>query len=104
MDDPTAGQRLAVVDETVVVAEAFEDLWVDDMGGAEPATAEVDPGDVAARDTRVDDLHAELGNATWHSACGALGYHYVAPDALVSPHTVRFNNCIPWDPHQNSYI
>lgn len=45
--------------------EAFEDFRVDEIGGAEPATVEVNPRDVAACDAHVHDLDRVRRYATW---------------------------------------
>lgn len=70
-------KRLAVVDQTVVEAEALEDAGVDEAGGAEPAAAEVDAGDVAPGDADVYDLHRVSRYSVGQRLRRALAHHYV---------------------------
>ncbi|KAH7857101.1 hypothetical protein Vadar_009008 [Vaccinium darrowii] len=76
-DAVAVNQRLPVVNEAVVVTEAFEDAGVDETGGAEPAAAEVDAGDVTAGDTDVHDFNRVGWDAVWEGWCRALVNHYV---------------------------
>ncbi|CAK9186944.1 unnamed protein product, partial [Ilex paraguariensis] len=68
-------ERLAVIDKAIVEAEALEDLRVDEAGGAERATVEVDAGDVTAGGAHVRDLHRICGYAVGKGRCGALVYN-----------------------------
>lgn len=70
-------EGVAVVNEAVVEAEALEDSGIDEAGGAEPAAAEVDGGDVAARDADVHYLHRVRGDAVGQRLGGALADHYI---------------------------
>lgn len=51
-------QRLSVVNKAVIVAKALEYLGVDEANRAEPATVEVNSGDVTASGTHVHDLNS----------------------------------------------
>lgn len=85
---PTVKQRLAIVDDAVVEAEALEDVGVDEAGWAEPAAAEVDGGDVAAGDARVHDLHRVRRDPVRQRLRRTLADHYVRLGTFVAPYPV----------------
>lgn len=88
----TISQGLAVIDEAFVVAKPPEDLGVDKVGRAKPATAQMNAGDVTTTDADVHDLNSIGGNTTWEWGCGALIHHNVRPGTLFSPYSVRFHH------------
>jgi hypothetical protein len=89
----TVLQGFPVIHEAVVVGKPLEDLGVDEMGGAEPTTGQMNAGDVATSDAHIHYLHRVGGNATRECRRGALGHHYVFFAAFFSPHSVRFYHC-----------
>ncbi|KAL4383578.1 hypothetical protein GQ457_15G006930 [Hibiscus cannabinus] len=76
LDSSAIDQGFAVVDETVVVAQALEHFWVDKMSRAEPAAGYVNSRDVAARGTDVEDFDRVGRNAAREWGSGPLVYHY----------------------------
>lgn len=77
-------QRLAVVDETVVVVNTLEDSWIYPLSRAEPTAVDVYPRNYASRHTLVRYLY----HVTWYSVRHWLRYclvhHYVRTLALIS--------------------
>lgn len=71
-DGVAVNEGVAVVDKAVVVMEAFEEVGVDEPGGAEPTAAEMDAGDVAAGGANVHDFNCVSWDATWEGICGTL--------------------------------
>ena len=57
-ENVTGYQRLSVVYKAVVVAKPLENFGVDEASGAEPATVEVNSGDVTPSGTHVHDLNS----------------------------------------------
>lgn len=57
-------KRLPIIDETIVKMKALENARVNKACRAKPATAEMDAGDVTARDTDVHNLHCVRGYPT----------------------------------------
>lgn len=92
-ESATIHQGLAIVHKAIIIAKALEDLWVDEMSRAEPATVEVNAIDVAPGYTHVHDLNGVGGNATWEWACRSLVYHYIWLGTLFTPNSVWFLHC-----------
>lgn len=90
----TVDQGPAIIDETVVVTEALEELGVDEACRAEPAASEVYFRDVATTDTHIHYLYCVGWNATWKRCCGALVDHYIRLAAFLTPYSVRFHSFI----------
>lgn len=83
-ESATCYQRLSVVYKAVVVAEALEYLGVDEASGAEPATVEVNSGDVTASGAHVHDLDSVSRYATGKRGSGSLTHHYISAGTLFS--------------------
>lgn len=77
-------QRFPVVDETVVVVNPLENSRVNQLDGAEPTAADVDPRDVASRHALVRDLHSVTGYSVGHRFGRCLVHHNVRLLALLS--------------------
>lgn len=90
---PTILQGFAVIDQAIVVAKPLEDLGVDEVGRAEPATVQMNAGDVATSEADIHDLDRVGGNATRECRCGALIHHNVRHRTLSSRNSVRFYHC-----------
>jgi hypothetical protein len=85
-------QRLSIVNKAVIVAKALEYLGVDEANRAEPATVEVNSGDVTTSGTHVRDLNSVSRYATGKRGCGSLTYHYISAGTLFS-YPVRLLHC-----------
>lgn len=70
-------QRLPVVDETVIIVNTLENPRVNQLNGAEPTAADVDPRDVASRHALVRDLHGVTGYSVGHRFGRCLVHHNV---------------------------
>lgn len=53
----------------------------------------MDPWDVTATHTYVQDFHCVGRNAAWQWGGGSLVYHYVSFATLLSPHPIGFRHC-----------
>lgn len=73
----TINKRLPIVDETIVKMQALEYTRVNKTSRAEPTAAEMDTGDVTARDTDVHYLHCVRGYPTGQRCCGSLIYNNI---------------------------
>jgi len=91
-ENATSYQRLSIVYKAVVVAEPLEYLGVDEASRAEPATVEVNPGDVTSSGTHVHDLNSVGRYATRERSCGSLTYHNISACTLFSD-PARFFHC-----------
>lgn len=77
-------QRLAVVDETVVVVNTLEHSRVYQLSRAEPPAAHVDPRYLAPRHTLVRYLHRVTRYSVRQRFGCCLVHHNVRPLALLS--------------------
>ena len=85
-------QRLAVVHKAVIVSKPLEHSRVDQRGGAEPSTGQMNAANVTAGDTHIHDLHRVSRNATRQRCRGALVNHNVRPATLLPPNPIRLHN------------
>ncbi|CAD5165469.1 unnamed protein product, partial [Musa acuminata subsp. malaccensis] len=82
----TGGEGCAIVDETVVEAEAAEEEGVYEAGGAEPAAPHVDVRHRAPRWARVQDLHRVRRDPIWQRRRRPLVQQDVVLGAFLLPH------------------
>lgn len=83
------GEGCAIVDETVVEAEAAEEEGVYEAGRAEPAAPHVDVRHRAPRRARVQDLHRVRRDPIWQRRRRPLVQQDVVLGAFLLPHPLH---------------
>ncbi|KAK6920481.1 hypothetical protein RJ641_014159 [Dillenia turbinata] len=68
----TVGERLAIVNKTVIVSKTLEDFRVNESSGAEPATGQVNPRNVTTSRASIHDLNGVGWDSTWEWCGGTL--------------------------------
>lgn len=89
-EDRAIEQGLAIIDKAIVVAKPLEDVRVDEVGRAEPSTAQTNAGDVAACEAHIHYLYCVGGNSTWEWGCGSLAHFYVLLATPFPPYPLCF--------------
>lgn len=86
----TINQGFAIINKTVIVGKALEDLWIDEMSRAKPSTVDMNSGDITASVTGICDLNRVCWYAIWKRVCGSLVNNNVCCCAFLVPHSVWF--------------
>lgn len=86
----TINQGFAIINKTVIVGKALEDLWIDEMSRAKPTTFDMNSRDIAASVTGICDLNSVCWYSIWKRVCGTLVNNNICCGASLVPHSVSF--------------